>query len=140
MTSHPDHQPANIHYTKNTKLKIIITITIIIAIIRLTEKLTSGTRVDVVVQQLDHEDEEGALQQACSQVATIAIFIISMYPSSSSSPSHITTITISFIVKIITLTTTDFESKSFHKLEQRDFTGVLDLTWGGWRKMQNLSE
>ena len=113
----------------------------IITIISLTEKLTSGTRVDVVVQQLDHEDEEGALQQACSQVATIiTIFFISMYPSSSSSPSHITTITISFIVKIITLTTTDFDSKSFHKLEQRDFTGVIDLTWGGWRKMQNLSE
>ena len=94
----------------------------------------------MVVQQLDHEDEEGALQQACSQVATIAIFIISMYPSSSSSISHITTITISSIVRIITLTTIDPDSKSFHKLEQRDFTGVLDLTWGGWRKMQDLSE
>ena len=69
-------------------------------------------------------------------------------PSSSSACTHrhrrrhliITTITISFIVKIITLATIDPDSKSLYKLEQRDFTGVVDLTWGGWRKMQNLSE
>ena len=28
----------------------------------------------------------------------------------------------------------------FSKLEQRQFTGVIDLTWGGWAKIQNLSE
>jgi len=59
----------------------------------LTDKLTSfGGNVDFVVQKLDHEDEEGGLEQACSQ------------------------------------------------LEQREFTGVVDLTWGGWSKIQNLSE
>jgi len=60
----------------------------------LRDKLTAGGQgnVDVVVQQINHEDEEGGLEQACSQ------------------------------------------------LEQRDFTGVVDLTWGGWTKIQNLSE
>ena len=113
----------------------------IITIISLTEKLTSGTRVDVVVQQLDHEDEEGALQQACSQVVTSTIFIISMYLLIIVVVILIiTTITISSIVKTITLNTIGPDSKSVHKLEQRDFTGVVDLTWGGWGKMQNLSQ
>ena len=96
------------------------------------------------MQQLDHEDEEGALQQACSQVVTSTIFIISMYLIVIVVVMLIiTTIIIaiiSFIIKIITLNTIGPDSKSVHKLEQRDFTGVIDITWGGWRKMQNLSE
>merc|ERR1719278_305045 len=58
----------------------------------LTDKLTSGSNVDIVVQQIDHYDEEGGMEQACRQ------------------------------------------------LQQREFTGVIDLTWGGWRKIQNISE
>ena len=92
----------------------------------------------MVVQQLDHEDEEGGLQQACSQVATSTIFIISMYLIVVV-VLIITTIII-VIINFITLNTIGPDSKSLYKLEQRDFTGVLDLTWGGWRKMQNLSE
>ena len=43
----------------------------------MTDKLTSGGRnVDFVLQKLDHEDEEGALEEACSQVDVIIIVII----------------------------------------------------------------
>ena len=70
-------------------------------------------------------------------VATSTIFVISMYLVD---VVLIITTTIIVIINFITLNTIGPDSKSLYKLEQRDFTGVLDLTWGGWRKMQNLSE
>ena len=71
-------------------------------------------------------------------VATSTIFVISMYLIVVV-VLIITTIII-VIINFITLNTIGPDSKSLYKLEQRDFTGVVDLTWGGWRKMQNLSE
>ena len=54
----------------NILIVIILMMIMFIYIFRLTDKLTSiGSNVDFVVQKLDHEDEEGGLEQACSQVS-----------------------------------------------------------------------